>query len=1059
MYTDEELEAVTQSLLPGAIPRTYDSLGVRRTDTAFSAIQQAAAGVFLLYPNTPFYLAYLLADALGDDVRNLSLACTTLLSSLSTLRRRTIPVEDVTSLSNARAALVDLESVVTSANPPESLTAVPSYRRFSMNADRFLRKVASNIRQQQQLVSTPEEARKNIPQQVEAVQAGITALLQRVKYLSEASENYYAVDLARKVSASVVQNARALLAAREADLATRTPVERLEVLRQTVLEVLAARGVVTKFGLFPKPQAGLAMLGTGGPYSDATHPAIGAVLTAEKLGTYTLLPGDSESDSSNMLYLVLGNALKFEGAGTIVASTITGAGVPFAALGDRIFIRSGPHTGQVRRITAVTLGDLTYDGPTMTPGAVTYSVIAAPTAQVFLPRTIAPSLSAQLTGPYNIQAGVNDSLQVEITPNAPTNIPLTAGAARTALQIATDVTAALTPVGFKGEVFFLPTNFDGPVVTAGNDLSLPYGNFPSLFQVGDTVEFYYGPNAGQLRTITALSPSPTVYNTLTLDGAVLTTTTLDKVRVGRQTSFRIVPLDAESAINDDVRVILRTPTTITQAAGLTLGLTGQQMGMSILTDTDSLAQFINLNQNRVLAGSTPLPWTPPTTTVRSEPTDGRVAVFTHAHGLGNWAGGTSFTINVDELTTTRIPAPGDLLVLRGGPNPGEVGVVDAVTATTLVATFSNPIDAGQGSFELGTTEVFKRGDLVLIEDGVNAGRFLVDAVHPSIPFQVTMRNSFPLYRTNFNEPVYMNGALSREALTLQDRGSDVGSQLSIFDPLQVFFSSYVSPVATGSSLYFRVPEKNRELGEGDFLELYRDDTVTPTETRTVVVVDARILTLDAPVPSVPTTYSFQGGSVGPVPAAVLRNGRTYDFAAFKERLDIWLRTRPMGAIKLFFAELNRRVGPLLVNSNPTDTDCADAENQVRLLHKHLTQIAAQQNNFDVDKSLEVILASYFIEKEVEADALVRAYRDQGADRAADFLLSCQFTTFFGLDQEGTSYGGALQKAIREVQREDLPVDKFDREKAAARPLVTITDTDFEYSSDDLNENPQVDPPQ
>lgn len=1059
MYTDEELEAVTQSLLPGAIPRTYDTLGIRRTDTSFTAIQQAAAGVFLLYPNTAFYFAYLLADALGDEVRALAESCTVLLSSLSTLRRRTIPVDDVSSLSNARAALVDLESVVTSANPPDSLTAVPAYQRFTSNTDRFLRKIASNIRQQAQLVSTPEEARRNIPAQVEDVRNAVTSLLARVKLLSGASANYYSVDLARRVSASVVQNARSLLAAREADLATRTPTERLEVLRQTVLELLAARGVVTKFGLFPKPQTGLAMNGSGGPYSDKDHPAIGAVLEAEKYGPYTLIPGNSDSDSSNMLYIVLGNALKWAGSSTVVGSTLTGGLAALAALGDRVLVRSGPHTGQVRRITAVTVSDVTYDGPLMTAGTYTVFLIAAPTAQVFLPKTIAPSLSAQLVGPYNIQAGVSDALQVEITPNAPIAIPLTAGAARTATQIAANITTALTAVGFKGEAYFLPTNFDGSVVTSGNNISLPYGNFPALFQVGDLIEFYYGPNSVQTRTVTALSPSPSAYNTITVDGAALTSATIDKVRAGRDQSFRIVPVNPAAAISNDVRVLLRTPTTITQATGLEVGLTGEQIGMSILTDTGSLAQFINLNQKAVLAGAQAVPLSPLTTTVRSEPTDGRIAVLTHAHGVGTWPGGMSFTIVLNSITSTRTPAPGDLIVLRGGPNPGEVGVVGAVTDTTVFCTFTAAIGAGTGAFDVGTNDTFRRGDLVIIDEGVNAGRFIIDAVHPDIPFQLTMRSSFPLYRSNFNESVYMVGSVSSEVLTLQDRGTAVGSQISIFDPLQTFFSAYVSPTATGSTFYFQVPEKNRELGENDLLELYRTDTVDPTETRTVTRVEDLVVTLDAAVPSVPTSYSFQGGLVGPVPSAMLRNGRTYDFTAFKKRLDTWLVTRPMGAIDLFFAELNRRVNPLLVNSNPTDTDCADAENQVRLLQKYLTQVAAQQNSADVDESLEVILASYFIDKEVEADSLVRAYRDQGADRAADFLLSCEFTTFFGLNQDGTSYGGALQAAIRDVQREDLPVDKFNREKQAATPAATIEDTDFEYSAADLNENPQVDPPQ
>ena len=125
-FSDDEIQSVVEQLSPGGTQRGYDALGVLKVSSSLSKIQRAAAGVLLLYPSVSYYYAYLAADALLGDARAAAAACAELSAAVGSLRRRSVPVSDVSAISNAKAALIELEGVVTSANPPKEMSSVPT---------------------------------------------------------------------------------------------------------------------------------------------------------------------------------------------------------------------------------------------------------------------------------------------------------------------------------------------------------------------------------------------------------------------------------------------------------------------------------------------------------------------------------------------------------------------------------------------------------------------------------------------------------------------------------------------------------------------------------------------------------------------------------------------------------------------------------------------------------------------------------------------------------------------------------------------------------------------
>ncbi len=67
-YTSEELNAAIDNIVRTSIRFEYDSLGTRKVGTSFNDLQDAAAGVFVSFPNAPFYVVRLGADRLVDLV-------------------------------------------------------------------------------------------------------------------------------------------------------------------------------------------------------------------------------------------------------------------------------------------------------------------------------------------------------------------------------------------------------------------------------------------------------------------------------------------------------------------------------------------------------------------------------------------------------------------------------------------------------------------------------------------------------------------------------------------------------------------------------------------------------------------------------------------------------------------------------------------------------------------------------------------------------------------------------------------------------------------------------
>lgn len=975
-FTTTEVESVIERLVRSSIRRPYDTLGIRRTDVTFNDIQESAAGVFLMYPRAPFHFVGLATSRLEDLVAQADLKCSEIASTLAVLRRRVVPVKDVSALSNARAALFELEAAVTRSGPPRDVTKVPAFVRFNANVDRFLGAVGSNIKSGGDIVPTPNEARGKLPALVKELEELMVSIVEKVTYVAGAMEDYGSLNLPQLVSGGVISRARQVLGDRVDQLEAMNETERLEVLRETVLEVLGTRAVVKRFGQFTPPTSLADLTGVGSPFSDSDRPANEAYLDVATPGPYVLVAGVDAATSSNVLRLY-------------------------------------------------------KDGAPSWP--------SAPTTEFFLPQSAVAKIEGLQTGPFNIVAGVNDLMKVVVN-GVTVPVVLTAGA-RSATQVATDITTALAATNFKAEPYFMPLMYEGEVQVSGNDLTLAYGVFPAAnIAVGDEVDFYYGDNAGETRTVTASSAS-----TITVDGAVLTTGT-SRCRFGSSARrVRIVPIDKALSVQNKETLQLSMPTAVERDAGITLGMYGELLGRSLPTDAEVVANYVNANSQSFRA-ETVFEATVDVRTFRTLPSDAMGLVAYTWRGAASWAAGTVGVL-VELEEDPEVDLVGQTVCLREGNEPDATGLVTAQTGQTLTVTFGSAVTAAQGAVEVGPTTGLAADMLVVLTEGPNAGTYYIDSVSSTVPFQVKLRSMPPAYRDGFNQPYLARGLVGRHMLRFFSRTTSLSSYVELYDPLMVFFPTAGPHEGSGTTHYFRLPTLPRDLEPGDILEFFDTDYETPSRSRVITeVFDDGVVELDEAIPSI-GSYTF---GTTTLPFARLRTDRVVAYDEYKAALEQWL-TEPNASVRSTFLDVNRFIQPLLVNQNPTDSDVGSAENRIEEIRSILVG--------DDDETLESVLDSYESPFITEAEALIRAFKEKGADRAVDILLDCRFTTFFGLDQEQTSYAGAFQKAVRDVARDDLPVRKLDRAEATrGRLIASVESVDYETSTADLDEMPDIDPP-
>jgi hypothetical protein len=1120
-YTPDEIQAAVEQIVLSTVARPLDTLGVLRTDVTFTDVQQAAAGVFVLYGNAPFYVVFLGSNRLlTTDIPAESQTISSLLDAVNSLGRKVLPVEDVSPLYNAKAALQELGTAAGSRTAGfTDVTGTAAYQRFATNAASFLNGPAGQaVKQNGAIVLTPQQARAAIPGLMSQLTAQHAALVAKVQLLAGALDDYAGLNLPQLLATNVLNNAAALVGADADVLNSLSREDRLGYVRTAILNLLAAKSAVTTFGTFNPPTDFFALTGTGFGYSDANHKATPAQLVnGLMVGAFAIVAGVNDTLALAMdgrapiaIQLATSPIAEFDGnqAEPFVigdgSSPVPESGFPQAnnnkfklKVGNTTYVATLTSSGGATEAVAAggDLSGLTYgpggslDGLTLNmkfgslPFAVTFNAPADINAVV-------AQLNAPLQ-PLGVQAGLfftsiflQDVQHVGAKASqftivggpAMAVLGFTAGTytggtpTRSADQVASDINAALVGLDVVAESFFNPLVFSGQVnIPAGLNpvVSLAFGgtDFVALgVQPGYSLQVTSGANTGYWPITAVTSTTLTIAGTTVLQGSAPCEVGPPNKFVRVRCTNPAVQVPAELAlevIGDD------TPSKgSAQLLGMPVGVPSN----CLLTTADTLVKDIKNKTSQTSSTTAVVPQVSPSTVfgaqvsglpVRSNLSDALTVTVSEVQG----AGAAVFALGTLTLTVTSIAyggtaSVGYAMVVRSGANLLQSYMLQTINGGTtakalavgdvLVFTGAGTND-GAMAFELGdTVSGFTKYATFNVSAGPNKGTYCIDS--QTSPLDFVLQTPLPTVRAGA-DPVFMTGDFGWMDVVLTSLDTTTASRVTPSGNASDYI--FGAPAdAKATTPWFQLPSIPRGLQPGDLLQFYPTNYAVVGSEFLITSVDTTLKLIgvspDVPVASGSWTFTPQ-----PPPVARLRVGTMNDYSVYKTQLTAWLANTTQSP--LFLQSLNRLINPLLANQNPTVAQLSTAANALIALFKQLTIAAA--TTYNGVGPLEGAVKGYTAEPVPAIDALIKSYIEKGSDRAVDLLLGGQFSAFFGLTVNNASYAGAFQDATRAVARNDLPVRKYSRpETQTGRLLGQSQSEDFEFTSSDITEGAQVDPP-
>lgn len=738
-YSSEEIQAVTDSLTRSTVRHSYDTLGVRRTDITFSDIQESAAGVFLLHYKAPFYLTYLAGKRALEVYGSIQQVAAELKQAIGVLRTRSVPVRDVSALVDAKVALQELERAV--GKKAADVTKLSAYARFDSSVNRFLAAVGDNIKSNGSIVQTPEEARGQLVGLQETLHDKVSEFFRRSELLANSIADYNNIGLAQLLSTTVVTNSRKLISERAEQLGGMTEYERLGVLRSTVLDVLATKAAVRGLATFPVLEDVKTVAGTAVAFADSTRLATPASIRVTLTGLLSLEPGVDEPSSTNILYV---------------------------------------------------------------------SVDGGAQSKVFLPASSYPKVDGVIAEPFTVSDG-QDAFEVLVDGTNTVPVTLTHGSPSSSVsswQVTSDITAALTPYGFKATRFFSPVMYDGSVYTT-TDITVttiyPVSGFfpPGSVNIGDEVDFYAGPNAGETRdvygVITDIDGNITAIEvpTITLVSVpqpVLPTDPVDLIRYGSALRrVRIEPVDRLASVTGRRSIQVKLPTTAARAAANSIGFFSEVGGVGTPTTPETFTDYVTRNSLLV---------------------------------TGSLVQKTVFTGNV----------------------------------TT---------DTGSAFNLLGDTAGLSAGMSMVVPSGPNTGRYYIESVSTG-SFKV--RQPLPFSSDEFTQGVLLESvAIGFDDYILSSRNKGLNSSISFNGPTADGGNTGALPTAYSTTRYLKLSGGVRNVLEGDYIKFFSTDAANPSlVTRIEQVFSDGVVLLDTAMPQdaswslVSTTLPFARISSGKV---------------------------------------------------------------------------------------------------------------------------------------------------------------------------------------------------
>lgn len=1009
-YTSEEIQAAVEKLVLSKIRVPLDISGVRNNQTEYSDIQTSAAGVFISNPEAPYYIIALGANRLSGEAQQLLEDIANLSEKIDATGRRTYPVKDLTPLADAENALLELESAL--GRRPGSIrdsSQIPSYLGYNASSLDYL-----------------EHVRQTALSKVKIVEAtGVTEPAKIPSYLRFVSsiDNYL-----KEIGRNIKHNGQVV-----------------ETPNQARLEIPALfNDIIDSYLTLSDKQTYLK--GALDDYAGMQLPA--KVAQGVVQNARDVLSSDRK-DLENMgedkrLEVAKDKTLNALTAKAVVDSYVSGQSVTDVLGGEGAIL---PYADSSKEATAAKVdGDL--------PGPYPFISYPVPRGDPPDSRDTNRFLLTLQTKQYELILPL--SLLGFVQGNGKTNPP-------------DDPSGIFTFYGPGVEGTTYAENFDGnedkpelwyfpdpngtlvleQYIEGGATTRYTIG----LIQVGDPLK-HFVPDA---------LPDWHAYKVgLTLDQVV--------IRINAALSGAGSYLRAVATANNCLQIKCDDPIQclVNRVVGVRcvndpsntasenpLGFVKGLELSSKRTPATSLVTTINGLTSKANAALAAYPLDPslvhmPAWTDTANKSGVILALWT---GYVTVTAGTNITLTLglcfDPFTSFGIQV-GHIIhfprqYVQDGPDfvpmPDEgakyqVDTVSDYTITahkisgaTVEAYHTRNVDIGT-SLVLSTVAKYQ---VVQIFTPPNDGGFEIVAIDTYSPFRVSFD---VLLSQNVQArdplPLILDVTLGPAAISLASADLTIDSYIKVEGSARPLVYSTV-PSARGFTNYVQLPEKHPKVIAGDKLEFWESSSVSYT--RTIELVEERILTLDG---SIPSELQFDIG-VSTYPHVYILSGKKKEFDSTKADLESWDNQYPTD-IGTYAANMNALLNPLLTDRVPPLGKVQAAKTELDRLKTKVEALAASLQGVDATPVPAI-------------DDLLNTLKSKGCDRAVDILLQGRFSEFFGMDMDDATYAGSMMKSARDVARNDLSSSKFGSQRMQRKILSMSEDSDPDYDHSDSDAMP------
>jgi len=290
-YSSDEVQAAIDKFLLGTVAMPQTTLGSREVLSARDDIYALLTATLLLRPDSYFYLILLARNRL-EGLRRMQLAALDFLVAADTaaaLQRRGKPVTNTTELTNAQAALLNMNAAINAGTGNRTRALGPEVDRFRRSVERFINAaLAPNVVESGQVNETAGELRVTIRELWAEVVLRHGAMLTLITAIREAVANLNSAHLPQKAVEGAVSRMETRIGELTTELEADTDVS---MHREAMLEFLTMRTLLTRIAAFRSPQLFLAPLASDGAFLTGTGAAVPASITGTISGPFNVLPG------------------------------------------------------------------------------------------------------------------------------------------------------------------------------------------------------------------------------------------------------------------------------------------------------------------------------------------------------------------------------------------------------------------------------------------------------------------------------------------------------------------------------------------------------------------------------------------------------------------------------------------------------------------------------------------------------------------------------------------------------------------------------------------------